>query len=85
MNQQLEIVKKIPKEWKSKDGWRIMPLFPLQDGIYHIVKQGRETLITYETNGSNQIWSMVLYQELIDTLNNNGTILVDETVLKLGN
>jgi len=85
----LEIVEKIPKKWDTKKGGSIMPIFPRDEkGIYHMVEQETpdgnriETFCTFETKG-NWISSFLMYDEIIQELKNGGSILVDETVLKI--
>jgi hypothetical protein len=94
----LEVVEKVPKQWevKSSDGFgngngRIMPFFPLnEDAEYHMVEQDTgdriETHLTYQTKemlDEDRNLSILMYKELIDNLKNGGTILVDETVLRI--
>ena len=92
----LEVVEKVPKQWevKSSNGFsngHIMPCFPLnEDAKYHMVEQDTgdriETHLTYQTKemlDEDRNLSILMYIELIDNLKNGGTILVDETVLRI--
>ena len=92
---QLEVVEKIPKNWETFDKHfgkgRSMSFFPLnEDAKYHMVEQDTgdriETHLTYQTKemlDEGRNLSILLYKELIDNLKNGGTVLVDETVLKI--
>ena len=92
---QLEVVEKIPKNWETFDKHfgkgRSMSFFPLnEDAKYHMVEQDTgdriETHLTYQTEEmkvDDRNLSILLYGEVIEQLKNGGTILVDETVLRV--
>lgn len=85
--QKLVKVEKIPKVWKFHDDkldcdGRYASFFSLQDGEYEILEQDGKFYLqkTYES-GSSQ--SIVLYKEIIETLDKGQTVLVDEDVLRV--
>lgn len=79
----LKIVKKIPKEWHTKDG-DIMPFFNQKEGVYEMVKDsidGWRLDKVFENPKERQ--SIFMYHKLYETLLDGGTILVDEDVLSI--
>lgn len=82
----LEIVGKVPKQWKTKEGF-IMPFFSLKSGIYEMQDLEDNTFRldkVFKENGKvTERQSIFLYQEVINTLLSGKTVLVDEDIIKL--
>lgn len=78
----LKIIKKIPKQWKTKDGI-IMPFFTQEEGSYEMVKIDDGWRLDKVFENPKERQSIFMYQKLYENLLNGGTILVDEDVLSL--